>query len=132
MNSFFVPQLGSMVAVMYGMVTQLHLMADHPGEFYGQSSQFSGQGFADMNFRVRSVAADAFSNWASSLRQSGEMLDLQAYQALEAPSQKVPPNFFVQTDPALFSKIVSGELDKPAAQLDHSPMNRQEAASIAR
>src|SRR5262250_3670980 len=36
MNMFFVPQLGSMIATMNGMVTQLHLAADKSGEFYGQ------------------------------------------------------------------------------------------------
>ena len=46
MNMFFVPQLGSMVATMNGMVTQLWLQADQTGELYGQSSQFSGDGFS--------------------------------------------------------------------------------------
>ena len=33
MNMFFVPQLGTMIATMNGMVTQVHLAADNPGEF---------------------------------------------------------------------------------------------------
>ena len=33
MNMFFVPQLGSMIATMNGMVTQLHLKADHAGSY---------------------------------------------------------------------------------------------------
>ena len=57
MNSFFVPQLGSMIATMNGMVTQLHLQADQSGEFYGQSTQFSGDGFSGMQFVVRAVPA---------------------------------------------------------------------------
>ena len=57
MNMFFVPQLGSMIDTMNGMVTQLHLQADQPGEYYGQSAQFSGDGFSDMNFMVRAVPA---------------------------------------------------------------------------
>ena len=59
MNMFFVPQLGTMIDTMNGMVTQLHLQADQPGEFYGQSAQFSGDGFSDMNFTVRAVPPDA-------------------------------------------------------------------------
>ncbi len=35
MNMFFVPQLGSMIATMNGMVTQLHLKADHPASISG-------------------------------------------------------------------------------------------------
>ena len=133
MNSFFVPQLGSMVAVMYGMVTQLHLMADHDGEFYGQSTQFSGQGFADMNFRVRSISPDAFTAWTTSVRQSGGgTLDLKTYQALEAPSQNVPPTSFGQVDPGLFTSIVSGAPDHSPTHAQHSSIQGQEAAGIAR
>ena len=45
MNSFFVPQLGSQIYTMAGMVTRLHLQADHPGTYRGLSAQFSGDGF---------------------------------------------------------------------------------------
>jgi hypothetical protein len=41
MNNFFVPQLGSMIATMNGMVTQLHLKADHPGDYLGLSAHNS-------------------------------------------------------------------------------------------
>ena len=35
MNSFFVPQLGSQIYTMAGMVTRLHLQADHSGTYRG-------------------------------------------------------------------------------------------------
>src|SRR5258705_9806165 len=47
MNSFFVPQLGSQIYTMAGMVTRVYLQADHPGTYRGLSAQFSGDGFAD-------------------------------------------------------------------------------------
>src|SRR6185312_5603133 len=53
MNVFFVPQLGSMIYTMNGVVTQLHLQADRPGDFFGESAQFSGDGFPDMRFTLR-------------------------------------------------------------------------------
>ena len=71
MNMFFVPQLGSMVATMNGMVTQLWLQADQTGELYGQSSQFSGDGFAGMNFIVHAVPPDRFQQWVAATRQTG-------------------------------------------------------------
>jgi cytochrome o ubiquinol oxidase subunit 2 len=55
MNSFFVPQLGSQIYTMAGMVTRLHLQADHPGSYRGLSANFSGEGFADMGFTVDAV-----------------------------------------------------------------------------
>src|SRR5919202_3760987 len=62
-NSFFVPKLGSMIYTMRGMVTRLNLMADQEGELYGLSTHFSGDGFSDMNFPVRSVSDAAFADW---------------------------------------------------------------------
>ena len=35
MNVFFVPQLGSEIYAMNGMVTELNLQADRPGTFPG-------------------------------------------------------------------------------------------------
>src|SRR6266851_170417 len=91
MNMFFVPQLGTMIATMNGMVTQLHLAADKPGEFYGQSAQFSGDGFSDMNFILRAVPADAFDRWVATVRQSGPALDHAGYIALSRQSHSVLP-----------------------------------------
>src|SRR3984893_9090938 len=48
MNSFFVPQLGSQIYTMAGMITRLHLQADHSGTYRGFSAQFSGEGFSEM------------------------------------------------------------------------------------
>src|SRR5439155_26926629 len=50
MNSFFVPQLGSQIYTMAGMVTRLQLQADLTGTYRGLSAQYSGNGFADMRF----------------------------------------------------------------------------------
>ena len=55
MNSFFIPQLGSMIYTMNGMRTQLNLAADAPGTFAGLSSHYSGDGFSTMHFDVDSV-----------------------------------------------------------------------------
>ena len=45
MNSFFVPQLGSQIYTMAGMVTRLHLQADHPGTYRGLSAQLQRRWF---------------------------------------------------------------------------------------
>jgi cytochrome o ubiquinol oxidase subunit II len=86
MNQFFVPQLGSMIATMNGMVTQLYLQADHPGEYYGQSAHFSGDGFSDMHFTVRAVPDDEFARWVDTTRNAGSTLDRNAYIALSQES----------------------------------------------
>jgi cytochrome o ubiquinol oxidase subunit II len=110
MNMFFVPQLGSMIATMNGMVTQLHLAADRPGEFYGQSAQFSGDGFSDMNFIVRAVPQDAFAQWVATARQTGPALDRTSYVALSQQSRNVRPFTYRTIDPTLFNAVVTQQL----------------------
>jgi cytochrome o ubiquinol oxidase subunit 2 len=107
MNMFFVPQLGSMVATMHGMVTQLWLQADQAGELYGQSSQFSGQGFAGMNFIVHAVPQDRFQQWVASTGQAGQALDAAAYLRLLQPSQNVAPFTYRSVAANLFDDIAN-------------------------
>jgi cytochrome o ubiquinol oxidase subunit 2 len=110
MNMFFVPQLGSMIATMPGMVTQLHLAADKPGEFYGQSAQYSGGGFSDMNFTVRAVPQDAFTQWVATARQSGSALDRTSYPALCQQSSNVRPFTYRSVEANLFDAVVNQQL----------------------
>jgi cytochrome o ubiquinol oxidase subunit 2 len=110
MNSFFVPQLGGMIATMNRMVTQLHLVADRPGNYYGQSTQFSGDGFADMNFVLRAVPPESFSEWVTAVREKGPVLNRAAYGSLVKQSRDVRPFTYRAADPALFHAIVHQEL----------------------
>ena len=110
MNAFFVPQLGSMIATMNGMVTQLYLQADHAGDYYGQSTQFSGDGFSGMHFVLRAVPQDAFAQWVAAARQSGPTLDRAGYIALSRESQSVVPFTYRAVDPNLFQAVVTQQL----------------------
>ena len=120
MNSFFVPQLGSMIATMNGMVTQLYLEADHPGDFYGESAQFSGDGFSGMNFTMRAVPQDAFAQWVAAARQAGPLLDRAGYLALLQQSQNVRPFTYRAVDAGLFDAIAAQKLPSgPGPQPGH-------------
>jgi cytochrome o ubiquinol oxidase subunit 2 len=96
-----------MVATMHGMVTQLWLQADQTGELYGQSSQFSGEGFAGMNFIVYAVPPDRFQQWVATARQTGPALDAAAYLALLQPSQNVAPFTYRSVAANLFDDIAN-------------------------
>ena len=91
MNSFFVPQLGGQIYTMAGMVTRLHLQADHTGTYRGMSANYSGAGFSDMYFNVDAVPAERFAQWVAATRTTGPVLDAQAYADLAKPSQAVAP-----------------------------------------
>jgi cytochrome o ubiquinol oxidase subunit 2 len=111
MNMFFVPQLGSMIATMNGMVTQLNLKADHPGEFIGMSSQFSGDGFSDMGFKVHAISKDDFAKWVEKAKAGdGPVLDRASYDALNRPSKRNPPVIYRSMDPNLFHAIATREI----------------------
>ncbi len=107
MNSFFVPQLGSMIATMNRMVSRLTLQADHPGDYYGQSAQYSGDGFPTMHFVLRAVPQDAFDAWVAAAKKSGETLDRAAYLALAKPSQGVSPFTYRAVEPGLFEAVAT-------------------------
>jgi cytochrome o ubiquinol oxidase subunit 2 len=110
MNSFFVPQLGSQIYTMSGMVTHLQLQADHPGSYRGLSAQFSGDGFADMRFVVDAMPAQQFEQWVASTRGNGPTLDPQSYADLAKPSEAVAPFTYGAVSPDLFNTIMSSAM----------------------
>jgi cytochrome o ubiquinol oxidase subunit 2 len=106
-NVFFVPRLGSMIYAMPGMVSQLHLQADRPADLFGVSAHFSGDGFSDMQFEVKSVPPTQFASWVQSARGAGPILDQANYAKLAQQSQNVPAFTFGAIDPQLFHAISS-------------------------
>ena len=110
MNMFFVPQLGSMIAAMNGMVTQLHLQADQPGDYHGLSTQYSGAGFAGMNFLMRAVPQDAFTRWVTAAKANGPALDRAGYAQLAQQSQDVKPFTYRTIEPDVFRAVASREI----------------------
>lgn len=106
-NVFFVPRLGSMIYAMPGMVSQLNLQANRPAVLFGQSAHFSGDGFSDMQFQVRSVPPADFANWAQAARLSGAVLNRASYAELAKQSHRVPPLIFRVGDPQLFHAVAT-------------------------
>jgi cytochrome o ubiquinol oxidase subunit 2 len=117
MNTFFVPRLGSQIYAMNGMATNLHLQADRPGLFRGQSSHYSGDGFSDMMFWVHAVPPAEFNGWANKVRGHGPVLDATAYRLLARQSHDVKPFDFGTADPLLFNRVVTQSI-APAAGPD--------------
>lgn len=110
MNTFFVPQLGSMLYTMNGMTGDLNLQADQPGTYWGQSAHFSGDGFSDMHFEVKALDAPGFNAWVDAARKDGPVLDAASYAELAKQSIKDPPSTFRDADPALYWRIVNQDI----------------------
>jgi cytochrome o ubiquinol oxidase subunit 2 len=118
-NSFFVPQMGTMIYTMPRMTTRLNLQADKQGVFPGRSAHFSGDGFPGMEFNVLSVSRQQFAAWTAKARGSGQVLDGRAYAQLAKPSSYVKPMTYSNVAPGLFDYIVTGKA--PATpQLPHN------------
>ena len=119
MNVFFIPQLGSMIYTMNGMVTRLHLRADNEGDFQGLSAHFSGDGFPNMLFDVHVISPLAFPDWVAKTARSDQVLNEDSYTKLAR--QSVEPNTL--TYPARGSPAVPRHRDpddpaRPGAE-DH-------------
>jgi cytochrome o ubiquinol oxidase subunit 2 len=111
MSVFFIPQLGSMIYTMNGMVTKLELRADTVGDFQGLSAHFNGDGFPNMLFDVHVVSQTDFDSWASGVSRSDKTLNADVYKS-ELLKQSVPKDkpAYKLTDPLLFHDIATQKI----------------------
>src|SRR3546814_16354173 len=91
MNSLYIPALAGQIYAMPGMETKLHGVFNQTGQYTGFSANYSGWGFSDMRFAVKSLSDADFAKWVAATKAGGGTLDRMAYLKLEKPSEKVPP-----------------------------------------
>ncbi|GAB6261722.1 ubiquinol oxidase subunit II [Photobacterium sp. R1] len=96
MNSFFIPQLGSQIYAMTGMLNKLHLIADEAGVFDGISAGYSGHGFSGMKFKALALEDQAtFDEWVQKVQASdNQMKTLNDFQTIAKPSENVPVSYY--------------------------------------
>jgi cytochrome o ubiquinol oxidase subunit 2 len=133
MNVFFVPQLGSMIYTMNGMVTQLNLRADQEGTYQGLSAMLSGDGFSDMMFDVHVVSPLAFPDWAANTARGDRVLNGDSYTKLARQSIEASKTSYRLADPELFGKIATQEIAPgPGPELSTNPTSGISGASNVR
>ena len=110
MNAFFIPQFGSMIYTMNGMVNRLHLRADNEGDFQGLSSHFSGDGFPNMLFDVHVISPLTFPDWVSKTARSDQVLDEDSYGKLARQSVESGRPTYRLDDPGLFEAIATQKI----------------------
>jgi cytochrome o ubiquinol oxidase subunit 2 len=127
MNAFFVPELGTMIYTMNRMATQVNLSADKPGKYFGLSSHFSGDGFADMHFDVEALPPSDFFAWLGAVRAGGPALTPQSYAELAKQGIVATPFTYRAVDDDMFEKIVAQALPPgpgPVAETDPDGVKR--------
>ncbi|MEB4884553.1 cytochrome c oxidase subunit II transmembrane domain-containing protein [Priestia megaterium] len=104
MNSFWVPQLGGQLYTMPGMAMGLWLQANHKGKYFGSGANFTGEGFAHMNFKVKSTSTKEFNQWVRQVKETAPALTKADYNSLakhglslEKSYSTIPKGLFQET-----------------------------------
>lgn len=106
MNSFFVPNLGSQIYAMSGMENRVHLMGTEIGTYPGFSANYSGFGFSGMKFSAIVTEENDFDAWVARVQASPNSLTSSAFEQLSEKTRDVPPAYYGDVNPLLFSDII--------------------------
>ncbi|MGJ0238791.1 ubiquinol oxidase subunit II [Novosphingobium fluoreni] len=106
--TFYAPTLAGMIYAMPGMDSKLNAVLNKPGQTWGYSGNYTGEGHSTMRFRLTGLRLADFDRWARQVKQGGGLpLEASRYLALEKPSEKVPFMRFSSVSPTLFDRIVN-------------------------
>ncbi len=105
MNSFWIPQLGGQEYTMPGMAMGLWLEADKPGKYDGYGANFTGAGFAHMNFNVVAASESDFNAWVKHVKTTAPQLTMAGYNELKQPGLAQPTSYSAYP-PGLFNDVV--------------------------
>jgi cytochrome o ubiquinol oxidase subunit 2 len=106
MNSLWIPSLGGQMYAMAGMKTELHLVANEPGSFFGCSANLSGEGFAGMTFTLKADSDSSFDGWVNQTQGNSPFLDRAVYEKLALPSSYNKEASYKLSNDDLFEYIV--------------------------
>lgn len=108
MNSMWIPALAGQIYAMSGMSTQLHLMANQTGSFNGSSANISGDGYADMRFKVNAMNEADYTSWARNTANKTDttLLTDASYMKLADDSHDSSQQTFLLMDDNLYNEII--------------------------
>ncbi|MBM6616556.1 cytochrome aa3 quinol oxidase subunit II [Bacillus suaedaesalsae] len=86
MQSMWIPALGGQKYTMGKMETQMYLVADHPGSYFGRNTNFNGRGYADMEFEVLAQTHEDFNEWVKEVQETAPKLTEEEYEELLKPT----------------------------------------------
>lgn len=119
MNAFWIPALSGQIYAMTGMSTKLHVISDNTGEYRGQAGEINGRGFSKMNFAVKASSGEDFESWVSTVKNSNNSLDFEAYSSLASPSENSPVLLYGSYEDGLYEKIIA-QFMQPADKKNHT------------
>ncbi len=81
-TSFWIPQLAGQKYAMSDMVTKINMSANVPGSFMGKNSNFSGEGFAKMEFEAQALTDADYKEWVSDVKATAPALTESEFDSL--------------------------------------------------
>jgi cytochrome o ubiquinol oxidase subunit II len=118
MNSFWIPALSGQIFAMPRMRTELHILADELGEYFGSSANISGTGFAGMTFVVKASEQQEFDEWVKAVRETSGQLTFDEYLRLAVPSSYTPVITYALEAEKLFDRVL--KLNMPTMSSEHA------------
>lgn len=110
MQSLLMPRLAGQIFAMAGMRAKLNFEIDKPGSYFGENTQYNGDGFHADKFTIQAMTAPDFSSWVAQAQTSGTSMDAAAYQNLSRQSLVDHPLVFGQLAPDLFKDILAQKI----------------------
>ncbi len=81
-TSFWVPQLAGQKYAMSDMINTLNLVAEIPGSYMGKNSNFSGEGFAHMEFEALAMSQKEYDEWVDKVKKTEPELTEEKFNEL--------------------------------------------------
>ncbi len=132
MNSLWIPQLSGQMYAMAGMSTQLHLLANQTGSFYGSSANISGDGFSGMHFMTRSLNNADYSNWLMQASMSKNTLTISDYNVLAKPTSDNPVTYYSNASNGIYPYVINkymGSMGMPGMSSNMPPVTTPQSSS---
>lgn len=86
MQSFWIPALAGQKYTMNKMETQMYVVADNPGSYFGRNTNFNGRGYAEMEFEVLAQTQIDYENWVKDVKKTAPKLSEEKYEELLKPT----------------------------------------------
>ncbi|MET4561792.1 cytochrome aa3 quinol oxidase subunit II [Lysinibacillus parviboronicapiens] len=122
-TSFWIPQLAGQKYAMSDMLTTIHLAADEVGSFMGRNSNFSGRGFAEMEFEAQSMTQADFDEWVTDVKANEKPLTEEKFNELLAAEHVGRSSYsstHLEFSPA---PMEHGDMDMSDDEMDHEQMD---------
>lgn len=119
MNSFWIPQIAGQTYTMPGMAMKMWVQADHAGEYFGSGANFTGEGFAHMQFKVIAEDSAKLEQWTSNVKQTAPALTREGYEELIKPGLSDKKEYSAYPEGIFEERVMENGGDNHTGHFEH-------------